>query len=177
MSDESVVIIKGHKYRYRYDYMTGKTIYLGPVGSAPDIGEEEFLSILKRQYTSMEDIIGNPFVDEKIRESLSPGPTEVFYMKKFMWNRKVQFNKELPTIKDIKNFDEYAHLASIKEEDPDKIFHALQGDFWSPNGEARDMIRGKGLGHTSMSIGDVVHLPDGRWLVTDTIGFKEIGRD
>lgn len=178
MIEESVVVIKGHRYRYGYDYSTRKTVYLGPVGEdAPALSEGDFMAILKRQYTSMEDIIDNPFVDEKIRERLAPGPTEVFYMKNFDWHTNVMFKEELPTIEQVKNFDEYAHLASIKETEPERIFGALQGDIWSPNGEARKMIEGKGIGHTSMSVGDVVHLPDGRWLVTAGSGFEEIGRD
>jgi len=44
MGKESVVEIpagSGNKYRYVYDQ--GSTKYLGPVGSAPEIGEAEFL--------------------------------------------------------------------------------------------------------------------------------------
>lgn len=30
----------------------------------------------------------------------------------------------------------------------------MQGEIWSPNGEANELIRSKGLFHTSMSVGD-----------------------
>ena len=40
--------------------------------------------------------------------------------------------------------------------DPEDIFVAMQGHVWSPYGEARELIRAKGLCHTSMSVGDVV---------------------
>ena len=43
---ENVVEIKGHKYRYIYE--DGETRYLGPVGSAPQISEAEFLLMMKR---------------------------------------------------------------------------------------------------------------------------------
>jgi len=49
MPKESVVEIpsgSGNKYRYVYDHETGRTEYLGPVGSAPDLGEEEFLDAI-----------------------------------------------------------------------------------------------------------------------------------
>jgi hypothetical protein len=37
----------------------------------------------------------------------------------------------------------------------------MQGEVWSPNGEARPLIQSLGLGHTSMSIGDVAQDPQG----------------
>lgn len=43
---ESIVEIppgSGNQYRYGYDPDTGKTNYLGPVGDAPSLHEEEFL--------------------------------------------------------------------------------------------------------------------------------------
>jgi len=43
---ESVVEIpsgSGNRYRYRYDPGSKKTIYLGPAGQAPEIGEQEFM--------------------------------------------------------------------------------------------------------------------------------------
>jgi hypothetical protein len=47
------------------------------------------------------------------------------------------------------------------------IFRAFQGENWSPDGEARDLVEEKGTHHTSMSIGDVVVLEDGiAWLCT-----------
>jgi len=44
MSKENIVEIpSGSGNRYRYVYEDGATKYLGPVGSAPDLAEEEFL--------------------------------------------------------------------------------------------------------------------------------------
>ena len=42
----------------------------------------------------------------------------------------------------------------------DVIAGALQGEYWSPNGEARDLIRKLGLCHTSFSAGDVIQIGD-----------------
>jgi len=36
-------------------------------------------------------------------------------------------------------------------------FTIMQGENWSPEGEARDLIRYHGLQHTSMSVGDILH--------------------
>jgi len=38
----------GNKYRYRYNSTTGKMDYIGPVGDAPILKEDEFLKGLKR---------------------------------------------------------------------------------------------------------------------------------
>jgi hypothetical protein len=45
---ESVVDIKGHRYRYRYDPETKDTLYVGPVGDAPAISEGEFAESFNR---------------------------------------------------------------------------------------------------------------------------------
>lgn len=58
--------------------------------------------------------------------------------------------------------------ASLK---PDEIFHQMQGEVWSPHGQARDLIRSKGLQHTSMSTGDVIRYPDGRVLLCAMAGW------
>jgi hypothetical protein len=47
----------------------------------------------------------------------------------------------------------------------------MQGEVWSPNGEARGLIEAKGLLHTSMSVGDVVVGPDGVHVVA-MFGFE-----
>jgi hypothetical protein len=44
---ESIVEINGHQYRYRYDPSTQKTEYVGPVGDAPAMAEEDFWRVIK----------------------------------------------------------------------------------------------------------------------------------
>jgi hypothetical protein len=39
------------------------------------------------------------------------------------------------------------------------IFVAMQGENWSPEGEARELIRKSGASHTSMSVGDLIYNP------------------
>ena len=55
----------------------------------------------------------------------------------------------------------------------EKVFEMMQGENWSPNGEARDFIRKLGLWHTSMSVGDVIKIQNEAWLV-QPIGFLEL---
>jgi hypothetical protein len=49
----------------------------------------------------------------------------------------------------------------------------MQGEQWSPNGEARELIRSLGLSHASMSIGDVVEDEHGHFYAV-FVGFKEL---
>jgi len=38
----------------------------------------------------------------------------------------------------------------------DDVYSKMQGERWSPRGEARPLIKALGLSHTSMSVGDVI---------------------
>lgn len=55
-------------------------------------------------------------------------------------------------------------------DDLDPIFSIMQGEEWSPNGEARDLIKSLGLSHTSMSVGDIIEV-DGSVYLVDSCGF------
>ena len=48
MGKENIVDIKGGRYRYHYDPESQKTVYDGPVGSSPEIGEDEFNMAIAR---------------------------------------------------------------------------------------------------------------------------------
>lgn len=56
--------------------------------------------------------------------------------------------------------DTHQILAVHPIEDPNEIFKYFQGENWSPNGEARELIKALGLKHTSMSVGDIVVIDD-----------------
>jgi hypothetical protein len=74
----------------------------------------------------------------------------------------------------------HVHLLDLDYADSDNvsakledIFRKMQGEVWSPNGEARVLIESKGLAHTSMSVGDVV-VADGHVHMVDSHGFLEL---
>jgi hypothetical protein len=54
------------------------------------------------------------------------------------------------------------------------IFTHMQGEVWSPLGEARSLIESKGLTHTSMSIGDVIVI-GGVASMCVAVGWRELG--
>lgn len=55
----------------------------------------------------------------------------------------------------------------------EEVYYQMQGEIWSPNGEARALIREKGLEHTSMSVGDVIAVDDETWRVV-SVGFERL---
>ena len=60
----------------------------------------------------------------------------------------------------------------------DEVFRRMQGDVWSPQGEAVPVIEQLELNHTSMSVGDVIVLYGGsntnRYFVCAPFGWEEI---
>ena len=78
-----------------------------------------------------------------------------------------------PTLRTLK--ETHVALKILTATDLEDVFHKMQGEVWSPNGEARDLIIGKGLHHTSISVGDVIHDNDnGEFYVIDFEGFSVI---
>ena len=75
-----------------------------------------------------------------------------------------------------KNADlEKTHICvgTVDEADPDVVFEMMQGERWSPKGEARPFIKRLGLGHTSMGVGDIVEV-DGQPMLVDRVGFSSV---
>lgn len=72
----------------------------------------------------------------------------------------------------------HAHLLDLEINnavDPlEEIFGKMQGEVWSPNGEARALIQEKSLQHTSMSVDDIIVDEAGRVYIVDAIGFREL---
>jgi hypothetical protein len=112
----------------------------------------------------------NPFVPQ--------GITQVWYAKPgyardaMMGYDWLAENGLLPDLKDLsKTHVLLGTVQSIRTED---VFCLMQGESWSPNGEANEMIEAKGLWHTSMSVGDImVRLH--RVHMVDRFGFKHLG--
>ena len=63
-------------------------------------------------------------------------------------------------------------LGTVGTHNPDEIFNMMQGEAWSPNGEARAFISHLGIHHTSMSVGDVIEIGS-KLLMVDGNDFYE----
>ncbi|MEZ9709328.1 hypothetical protein AB4254_11670 [Vibrio breoganii] len=109
---------------------------------------------------------------------------EIFYSKPSFFRDALAGLRGLQSIhedfgkdagKDMNEF--YVSLGTIKiSGDPEEtLFMLMQGENWSPNGEAREFIKEKGLKHTSMSVGDVIkNAKSGRYYMVDMFGFSRI---
>jgi hypothetical protein len=64
-------------------------------------------------------------------------------------------------------------IGSVSEKDPDAVYAMMQGEVWSPRGQARELIKRLGLEHTSMSIGDIVQRGK-KFYMVDRFGFYEL---
>jgi len=70
-------------------------------------------------------------------------------------------------------------LGSIAESRHESVFMLMQGEVWSPQGQARELIQARGLRHTSMSVGDVIGTQTGRdktyeYFMVASVGFVKL---
>lgn len=79
----------------------------------------------------------------------------------------------LPTIKTLDKT--HTLLGAVGERNLNEIYRMMQGEVWSPRGEARNLIRKKGLRHTSMSVGDIVQIGNKIHMV-DNLGFEKLSQ-
>ena len=69
----------------------------------------------------------------------------------------------------------HVFVREVEAESKGEVYCSMQGEVWSPRGEAKPLIKRLGLSHTSMSIGDVVQDQDGRYWLCVEMGWKELG--
>lgn len=127
------------------------------------------------QYKFLNDAAQNPEVETR-HQSMLASPDYGASSRIEVWYAK------MPDFVDHGIFvpnETHAKLGDVAyRRDWQSLYGPLQGDFWSPNGEANSLIRSLGLHHTSMSVGDVlvVQSPNGvaeTWLCAST-GWRQI---
>jgi hypothetical protein len=102
------------------------------------------------------------------------GPTEIWYWKSdngrdFMMGMKWLSERGVEVTKATLQ-DTHVKIGTIAETNPEKVYSMMQGENWSPEGEARELISKSGSGHTSMSVGDVLVI-GGKLQMVDRFGF------
>ncbi len=106
--------------------------------------------------------------EEKIAQTID-GPTKkkfkIYYQKKLTWHL------DSPTTFDMKD---YVFLVNLEVNDLSDVFVSMQGEIWSPAGEANDFIRGLNLTHTSMSVGDIAEDEEGNFFFCASVGWDLI---
>jgi hypothetical protein len=84
------------------------------------------------------------------------------------------FAKKMDKLPDPNNLEKtHTFLAFTDLTKLEDVFFHFQGEVWSPNGEAGDLIKSLDLHHTSMSVGDIIERDDGVFIV-DTVGFVNL---
>jgi hypothetical protein len=99
---------------------------------------------------------------------------EIWYMRPEWFRRGVFGSKPNPanlarTHIHLKDLDLDGSSAQL-----DRVYQTMQGEVWSPTGEACGLIKSKGLQHTSMSVGDVIIDEDGRKFIVKPVGFCQL---
>ena len=78
--------------------------------------------------------------------------------------------------KDMNHFEVgWVFLKDVDAENLEDLFVKMQGEVWSPKGEANDLIKGLGLHHTSMSVGDVAVDENRNIHFCAMIGWEKLG--
>lgn len=117
---------------------------------------------------------------KSLEERFSPGKTEIWYWKDANSNLTLGYNyaSKQGLLPDCKNLEKtHVKLGSVSETNKEKIYQMFQGEVWSPNGEANKLIRSLNISHTSMSVGDIIKMPNGICYFVDMTGFKEMPVD
>ena len=112
-------------------------------------------------------------------EGYEPGRTEIWYKRprahrdlSFGWGFAEKHTPEaLPDVKDLKKT--HILVGRIDEVRLGKVYEMMQGEMWSPEGEARALISRLGLQHTSMSVGDIIRVGSATFFV-DNSGFAKM---
>jgi hypothetical protein len=83
-------------------------------------------------------------------------------------------NNRLPNAADLTKT--HVFLKLIEGRNPQDVYFRMQGESWSPTGEAREFVASKGVRHTSMSVGDIVVDHNCRvGFILDRTGFRFLG--
>jgi hypothetical protein len=107
------------------------------------------------QYKDLNDAVG---VTGNNR--YATGSSDIWYMKDAFFREGLMGYdgmKENGTLPDPRALTKtHVLIGSIRESNLDEIHWMMQGEIWSPNGEALTMLTKKGVHHTSMSVGDII---------------------
>jgi hypothetical protein len=113
-----------------------------------------------------------------INESIDEGVTsDVWYVKNKYFRDYILGSDNLPDgveLPDPNNLEAtHAFIGKFDTLDLDIIYNKMQGEFWSEGKTTNDILKSKDVGHTSMSVGDIIRNKDGMFMV-DNMGFYDL---
>jgi hypothetical protein len=83
---------------------------------------------------------------------------QVYCARRPTFHPSGEFGAPRLTITDLPS--SHVRICEIEAASLDDAFWQMQGENWSPHGEAGGLLQSLGLGHTSMSLGDVLQDED-----------------
>lgn len=103
---------------------------------------------------------------------------DVFYMRPTFFRDGIMGYNSLVKAKKLPKptalSDTHKFLKTALAENLEDLFRRMQAEVWSPKGEARELISGAGLEHTSMSVGDIAVEANGNVWMVDHTGWKQL---
>jgi len=100
---------------------------------------------------------------------------QVYYARRPTFRPSGEFGTPVLTVSRLQT--SHVHLCEVEAARLDSVFRQMQGENWSPHGEARPMLEKLGLTHTSMSIGDAVRDQEGIYWECVEWGWRRIEDD
>lgn len=99
----------------------------------------------------------------------------VYYARNPAFHASGMYGTPLLTVERLA--ETHVFVREVEAFDLDGAFWNSQGEVWSPNGEAQDLIQSLGLCHTSMSVGDVAQDEDGAYWECLNRGWRPLAGD
>ena len=98
-------------------------------------------------------------------------------MSKYIAYYQREFGQEIPEPLTIDKLLLYfCPVRNLEANSLEEVYSEMQGENWSPHGEQREYIKSLGIGHTSMSIGDIIFSWDGhKYYMVTNFGFEDLG--
>lgn len=115
--------------------------------------------------------------NEFINESIDSETSEVWYVKNKYFRDYSMGSDNLPEGVELPNPNNlestHAFIGKIDTLDLNEIYEKMQGEFWSEGKTTNEILKSKDVGHTSMSVGDIIKNRDGVFMV-DWTGFYNL---
>lgn len=110
-------------------------------------------------------------------DDYSPGNTQIWYWKENLGNEMMKgydYLKSTNRLPDPTNLAAtHVLIGNVAETNEDIVYSMMQAEVWSPQNQADDMIKSLGVGHTGMSVGDII-VKGNDVLMVDKTGFVNL---
>ena len=97
---------------------------------------------------------------------------QIYYVRRPTYHPSGQLGTPLLTVPRLGHT--HVRLTTIEADSRAEAWLKMQGENWSPRGEARPLIEHLGLTHTSMSVGDVLRDEEGGYWECLDLGWRRL---